>query len=95
MGAPVAWLPRAFDLPPGAWKVLTWGGLRGGISIALALSLPPMPGRETVIAATYAVVIFSILVQALTMGPLVARLGVAEQAHPSGATAGAAADVVK
>ena len=58
-------------LPAGAAGVLTWGGLRGGISIALALSIPPGPWRETLIALTYCVVAFSILVQGLTFGRLV------------------------
>ena len=62
---------RAFRLPAGAAGVLTWGGLRGGISIALALSIPPGPWRETLIALTYCVVAFSILVQGLTFGRLV------------------------
>jgi len=59
---------------PHAVKLLTWGGLRGAVSVALALSLPPFPGREIVLASTYVVVIFSILVQGLTMGPLIRRL---------------------
>jgi len=54
--------------------ILTWGGLRGGLSVALALSLPAFPGREIVLGSTYSVVIFSILVQALTLGPLVTYL---------------------
>jgi CPA1 family monovalent cation:H+ antiporter len=54
-----------------ALGVMTWGGLRGGISVALALTLPQFEGRDIIIAATYGVVIFSILVQALTIGPLV------------------------
>ncbi|HEX9742494.1 MAG TPA: sodium:proton antiporter [Nitrospiraceae bacterium] len=51
--------------------ILTWGGLRGGISVALALSLPPGPSRDAIVTITYAVVVFSILVQGLTMGRLI------------------------
>jgi CPA1 family monovalent cation:H+ antiporter len=47
--------------------ILTWGGLRGGISVALALSLPLGPTRDAVVTITYAVVVFSILVQGLTI----------------------------
>lgn len=60
-------------------RVLTWGGLRGGISVALALAIPltvkgePVVGREAILAMTYVVVVFSILVQGLTLGPLVQR----------------------
>jgi CPA1 family monovalent cation:H+ antiporter len=68
VGLPVTWGCRFFRLPAGAGKVLTWGGLRGGISVALALSLPPGPGREAIVALTYCVVVFSILVQGLTIG---------------------------
>jgi CPA1 family monovalent cation:H+ antiporter len=59
----------------GSVVVLTWGGLRGGISIALALSLPPGPERPLILAATYVVVIFSVIVQGLTIGPMMARRG--------------------
>jgi len=52
-------------------RILAWGGLRGGISVALALSLPDVPEREVILIITYVVVVFSILVQGLTIGPLV------------------------
>ena len=71
VGMPVAALQRVFKLPAGSWKVLTWGGLRGGISVALALSLPVGPDRDTVVALTYCVVVFSILVQGLSIGAVV------------------------
>jgi len=60
-------------------RMLTWGGLRGGISVALALSLPrevngePVGERDALLAMTYVVVVFSILVQGLTLGPLARR----------------------
>lgn len=75
VGLPVALAGRASGLPVGAGGLLTWGGLRGGLSLALALALPAGPWRETLIALTYAVVAFSILVQGLSFGRLVrARL---------------------
>lgn len=51
---------------------LTWAGIRGGISVALALSIPDSPAKSTILAATYAVVLFSIIVQGSTLG-MVAR----------------------
>ena len=71
VGAPVMLLRRSFGLPPGSWQVLTWGGLRGGISVALALSMPPGEPKEAILALTYAVVVFSILCQGLTIGTVV------------------------
>lgn len=65
---------------PGAVRILTWGGLRGGISVALALSLPASAVKEPLLSATYAVVIFSIIVQGLTMRALVRRLIAREEA---------------
>jgi len=58
----------------GAVVIMTWSGLRGGISVALALSLPREPSRDVVLAVTYVVVIFSIVVQGLTVGMLVRRI---------------------
>lgn len=73
VGVPVGIAGRAFRLPQGSGQVLTWGGLRGGISVALCLSLPPGPERETLLAMTYCVVAFSILGQGLTVGRVVRR----------------------
>jgi CPA1 family monovalent cation:H+ antiporter len=61
---------------PHAVKVLTWGGLRGGISVALALSLPDFAQKDLLVLSTYAVVLFSLLVQAPTLGRLFAALGI-------------------
>lgn len=54
--------------------IMTWGGLRGGLSIALTLSLPESPYKEIIVSITYIIVIFSILVQGLTTGKLVKAL---------------------
>ena len=70
---PVFCITKFRELSPGITKILTWGGLRGGISVALALSLPASAERETILAITYCVVVFSILVQGLTIGKLIKR----------------------
>lgn len=71
VGIPVAMLGNSFNLPSGSWQVLTWGGLRGGISVALALSLPISSERELILALTYCIVVFSILCQGLTISHIV------------------------
>lgn len=68
VGLPVGALWKLFRLPPGSWRVLTWGGLRGGISVALAFSLAPGPARDAILGLTYGVVVFSVLAQGLTVG---------------------------
>ena len=64
------------DNPSATIKLLTWGGLRGAISVALALSLDPSPYREFIVFVTYVVVVFSILVQGLTIEGVAKRLKV-------------------
>lgn len=71
VATPIRTFRKRFGLPEGSWKILTWGGLRGGISVALALSLPLGPERDTVVTLTYVVVIFSILVQGLSIGRVI------------------------
>jgi CPA1 family monovalent cation:H+ antiporter len=70
VGIPVFLFRTWRDSTPHVVKIMTWGGLRGGISVALALSLPAGAGREFILTITYAVVVFSILVQGLTITPL-------------------------
>jgi CPA1 family monovalent cation:H+ antiporter len=71
VGIPVVILKRFRTFSPNVIKILTWGGLRGGISVALALSLPAGKNREAILAVTYAIVVFSIIVQGLSIGKLV------------------------
>lgn len=67
-------LRQDVSLPKGTWKVLVWGGLRGGISVALVLSLPDSPERNILLTMTYAIVLFSIIVQGMTVGKLAKNL---------------------
>lgn len=68
---PVHVLRRFREFSPGVVNILTWGGLRGGISVALALSLPASAERDMLLIVTYCIVLFSILVQGLSIGRLV------------------------
>lgn len=61
------------DFLPYTTRLLVWGGLRGGISIALALSIPEGPERDLILTMTYGVVVFSILVQGTSVGALARR----------------------
>ena len=69
---PIAVLPQ-INSRRGLAAILTWGGLRGGISVALLLSLSAFSGKPLLQAITYIVVVFSILVQGTTMPRLLAR----------------------
>ncbi|MEE8379020.1 MAG: sodium:proton antiporter [Gammaproteobacteria bacterium] len=71
---PITLMRKKRQFTHGAIRILTWGGLRGGISVALALSLPPGEARDVILAITYVIVIFSIVVQGLTIGRLVTAL---------------------
>ena len=76
VGLPVVMVGFGTRFIRGLVPVLTWTGLRGGISVAMALSLPRFPGRDYLLACTYAVVVFSILVQGLTVTRVLTYYGV-------------------
>jgi CPA1 family monovalent cation:H+ antiporter len=71
---PVWFFTKRLEFVPHSLALMTWGGLRGGISIALALQLTSEMNRDLIVTVTYGVVIFSIIVQGLTVGPLARRL---------------------
>ena len=71
---PINFFKKKLDFVPNTNLIMTWGGLRGGISIALALGLTTEMHRELFLVITYTVVIFSIIVQGLTVGKLVKKL---------------------
>lgn len=71
---PTVLIPFKEKFSSGTIKILVWGGLRGGVSIALALSIPEGPYKQVIIAATYFVVVFSIIVQGLSIGNLAKKI---------------------
>lgn len=75
VAVPVLMLRSVRDFSNGTIPIMTWGGLKGGISVALVLSLPEGEWKPMILAATYFIVIFSIVVQGLTVGRLAKRVG--------------------
>jgi len=101
VGLPIAVLRHWQSLNRSTVQVLTWGGLRGGIPVALALSLPgqlggaKVPEQELILVMTYVVVVFSILIQGLTIGPLSRRWlakSVAQSSRMEGCSPGSIKD---
>ena len=83
VGLPMVVLSRFLPFTRGAFPMLVWGGLRGGISIALALTLPDGPLRDLILSATYVVVVFSVVVQGATVGAAARRfVGDPEKLEP-------------
>ncbi|MFK7771219.1 MAG: cation:proton antiporter [Saprospiraceae bacterium] len=78
LAPPVKFFRKKLDFVPKTTLIMTWGGLRGGISIAMALSLTEVMQRDLFLMITYVVVVFSIIVQGLTVGKLVKRLAAKE-----------------
>ena len=72
---PITLLRPFREFSEGIVPIMTWGGLKGGISVALALSLPDSEWKPLILTVTYIVVLFSIIVQGLTVAPLALRVG--------------------
>ena len=81
VGVPMLGLWRLSPLSRGSFSILVLGGVRGGISIALALSVPNGPYKEAIVATTYVIVLFSVLIQAPVVGIAARRLFGGQQTH--------------
>lgn len=75
VGLPLVALNALSSRLRGSFPILLWGGLRGGISIALALSLPPSAARDVILTATYITVVFSVMIQGATVGSVARKFG--------------------
>jgi CPA1 family monovalent cation:H+ antiporter len=75
VAVPIFILKPFRQFPSDVIPIMTWGGLKGGISVALALSLPDSEYKPLILTATYVVVLFSIIIQGLTIAPLARKLG--------------------
>ncbi|UWQ95589.1 sodium:proton antiporter [Rhodobacteraceae bacterium M385] len=75
VAVPVLMLKPFRTFGPGVIQIMTWGGLKGGISVALALSLPDSEWKPLILTVTYVIVIFSIIVQGLTVARLANKVG--------------------
>ena len=85
---PISVLRRRHEFSPFTRRLMIWGGLRGAISVALAFTVPAGPERDLFLVMTYVVVVFSIIVQGLSVGRLAARAGEAQaEGAPHGSQA--------
>ncbi|WP_166416440.1 cation:proton antiporter [Cochlodiniinecator piscidefendens] len=75
VAVPVTLLKPFRTFSPGVIPIMTWGGLKGGISVALALSLPDSEWKPLILTATYVIVLFSIIVQGLTVTKVASKFG--------------------
>ena len=75
VAVPILLMKPFRSFPSDVIPIMTWGGIKGGISVALVLSLPANEWKPFLLTMTYVVVLFSIIVQGLTIAPLARKLG--------------------